>query len=560
MSVVVSLLSLQSYGEEPKSVGLEDMAKTLRGDVRLIAMGDSYCAPYFARVPVAALQTWPIPSISAIGGGAPMNTHLFRCIKKCNPVTLIQSSDDLGYAIERQTSESFFTLPLRGLQEIYTSDDFDDEGTNLLFKFELQLTGRGFLSSGVHGPFTQTGDNVQFRFLYRCPSNLSMQLEEIAFSDGSTESGVAQLRDGARPLWHLGEEPGTNARLAVEQQINALAADFPANNNINTTLTVGLSQTSSLAGTNQYFEPAGCIYYKQTEEGLPAEGLYYNHISDDSWSYSGFGSNAEGNDTHDKKFSIEQFTFWLDVTTLNRDQPTVFMWYLAPESLSYSTALERMTNMIDQANSAASLVGLTSVQHFIVISHLFSMSGGADEEQSRQYTINQQNAAFDLATMREGVSSASIFAATDQVLFIGSDASPWLLEHGFDSFEYGTNTIDLVSFSGGDLLDNSNVHPKNPEAGAFFSAILSEVIREAGCPADLSVDGIINVQDLLFLIEGWGSAGDSDLDGDGTTSINDLLIVIQSWGECWPVQAPFTTPAFRSTHCKPLIQPKDGRR
>ena len=350
ISTVVFLLSVQSHGEEPHSVGLENMAKTLRGDVRLIMMGDSYCAPFFARVPVAALRTWPIPSIFAIGGGAPVSSQLFECFDRCNPVSLIQSSDNLGYAIERQTSKSFFTLPLRGLREIYPSDDFDDEGTNLLFEFKLDLTGRNFLSDGVHGPFTQTGDNVQFRFLYRCPSNISMQLEEISFSDGSTESGVAQLRDGARPLWHLGEEPGTNTRLAVERQINALATDFPANNNINTTLTVGLSQTSSLAGTNMYFEPAGCIYYKQTEEGIPAKGLYYNHISDDSWSYSGFGSNAEGNGTHDKKFSLNQFTHWLDVTTLDRDQPTVFMWYLAPEARNYDSIFSLITNMIDRTS------------------------------------------------------------------------------------------------------------------------------------------------------------------------------------------------------------------
>ncbi len=213
------------------------------------------------------------------------------------------------------------------------------------------------------------------------------------------------------------------------------------------------------------------------------------------------------------------------------------MWYLAPEPLNYSTALEHMTNMIDQANNAASLVGLTSAKHLIVISHLFSMSGG--EEQSRQYTLNQQNAAFELATIREDVSSASIFAATDQVLFTGSNASTWLLEHGFDSFEYGTNTIDLVSFSDGDLLDNSNVHPKNPESAAFFSAILSEVIREAGCPADVSVDGYIDVHDLLVVIETWGQDGIGDINNDGTTNVHDLLSTVESWGECWPVQSPF---------------------
>jgi len=85
------------------------------------------------------------------------------------------------------------------------------------------------------------------------------------------------------------------------------------------------------------------------------------------------------------------------------------------------------------------------------------------------------------------------------------------------------------------------------------------VIREAGCPADLSVDGIINVHDLLVIIEGWDEAGESDLNGDGTTNIVDLLIVIQAWGECWPVQAPFNTPAFRRTHPTRIPLPRDSR-
>jgi hypothetical protein len=268
-------------------------------------------------------------------------------------------------------------------------------------------------------------------------------------------------------------------------------------------------------------------------------------MADDSWSYSGFGCDTAGSNTHDKKFSLEQFTYWLDVTTLDRNQTTVFMWYFAPEQLSFESSLEYLTNMITQTDEAAELVGLSSVQHLIVISHLFDMEG--EKEQARQYFLHQQNAAYEIASTRENVSAASIFEATDKILFSDSSAVPWLLEHGFDSFVFGSNELDLVTFSNGDLLAAANIHPKNEESAAFFTAILGDIIREAGCPADIKVDGMIDVLDLLLIIDGWGTTGASDINNDGTTDVNDIILLIGDWGECWPVQAPFNSPAFQST-------------
>jgi hypothetical protein len=547
ISVVVSLLSLQSHGGEPHSVGLENMAKTLRGDVRLISMGDSYCAPYFSRVPLAGLRVWPIPNITALGGGAAVNCHLIDCIKNCNPVALIQSSDSFGYTVERNTTNEFFGLPLRGIREIYTDDSFGitDPKSNRLFEFKIDYAGKSYLSDGVHGVFNENGDEIAIRLLYRCPSDISLQLEELAIFDNFQNVGTVQLRDGARKFWHLNEDPTFGTRQAVAKQINASGIDFPATNDSANLLRVYLEQTTLLVGTNKYFAPAGCMYYHRDENSQRKSGFYFNHLSDDSWSYSGFGSNEECEGTHDKVFSTQQFTHWLDVTTLDRNQPTVFMWYLAPESLNYSTALARMENMVNQANDAAALVGLTDFQHFIVISHLFNMS--SDDEQARVYFENQQNAAFDLASSTANVSSASIFAATDEMLFTGSSASPWLLYKGFDTFTFGSNEINLVDFSNGDLLDSGNVHPKNEESAAFFAAILGNIIRDAGCLADVSLDGYINSTDLLAVIGNIGAAYvEEDINQDGIVDIQDLLLVVDGWGECWPVQAPFNTSGFRT--------------
>ncbi len=554
-SLVIVLIATTTFAEEPNSVGLEQMARILRGDVRLIAMGDSYSSPFFARAPLSSLRVWPIEKISAISGGATYPSHTTVCTSQCNPVSQIQADDSLGYTIERNSESTYFSLPILGLQEIFTSSDFDDEGTDLLFKFQLSNTGRSLLSSGVHGPFTNYGDDLRFRFLYRCPTYLSQQVEQIKVLDNMEDAGIMQLRSGARPLWHLGENPNSGSRSAIQKQINAYATDFPANNDTGGPLSMRLEQIEPLVGTNQYFEPAGCVYYHVDNNGNREQGLYYSSIADGSWSYSGFGCDTEGEFPLDKKYSLEQLTHWLDVTTLDREQPTVFMWFFAPETIGYDSAISKMENMIDQSDTAASLVGLSSVKHIIVIGSLFNLT--EDIDLSKEYIQSQQQAAYDLATLRINVSAISLFAATDEVFLHGNDAIPWLLYHGFDNFQFGTNSINLIEDTNGYLFDAWGVHPASANSAAFFSSLLGEIIREAGCQADIVADGIINTADLLAVISHIGDEYvNEDVNGDGIVSVQDVLLVIDGWGDCWPVQAPYNTDTFRSkqSKCIPLAR------
>ena len=544
ISIATTILSTAVEIPEHSSVGLEHMAARLRGDVRFIAMGDSYCGPYFARLPLASLRVWPIPKIMGVGGGAATQGHISKCVTHCEPVSSAWANDSSGYRVERQSKLTYFTLPLRELREIYTDASFNDLGTDKLFEFKFFDYEEG-LNTGVHGSFIEPSDSLAFRFLFRCPSDIEMQLDEIKISDFETETGIINLKQGTRPYWHLGETPGNSFREAIPRQINASAFDYPANNDYNSLRRIFLSKTTPLAGTNKYFEPAGSIYYHLTDNGDRETGLYYSHISDNSWSYSGFGSDTDGSWYLDKQFSLEQFTHWLDVTTLDREQPTVFFWFFAPEPIGYDIAMERMTGMIEQAESAANLVGLTSIEHFIVIAPLFRLND--DIELSKNYIRHQQQVAFDLAESVSNVSAASLFAATDEVLFDGIGGVPWLLYHGFDHFEFGSNSINLIEGTNGDLFDQWVVHPGSPDAAAFFAAVLGEIIREAGCEADIIVDGYINTNDLLAVIARIGEEYvQEDINEDGIVDVLDILLVIDGWGECWPVQAPFNTPAFRS--------------
>jgi hypothetical protein len=56
-------------------------------------------------------------------------------------------------------------------------------------------------------------------------------------------------------------------------------------------------------------------------------------------------------------------------------------------------------------------------------------------------------------------------------------------------------------------------------------------------PADVNEDGVIDVNDLLTVVGGWGACPpsgpcDGDVTGDGLVDVNDLLAVVGAWGSC----------------------------
>ena len=69
-------------------------------------------------------------------------------------------------------------------------------------------------------------------------------------------------------------------------------------------------------------------------------------------------------------------------------------------------------------------------------------------------------------------------------------------------------------------------------------AASSPAIGSECCPADFTGDGMVNTEELLGVISGWGpcSGGPDecpmDIDGSGTVGVDDLLAVLTGWGMC----------------------------
>jgi hypothetical protein len=53
------------------------------------------------------------------------------------------------------------------------------------------------------------------------------------------------------------------------------------------------------------------------------------------------------------------------------------------------------------------------------------------------------------------------------------------------------------------------------------------------CVADINGDSMVNVNDLLEVVNQWGStSGSADINGDGIVNVSDLLEIVNSWGSC----------------------------
>ena len=52
------------------------------------------------------------------------------------------------------------------------------------------------------------------------------------------------------------------------------------------------------------------------------------------------------------------------------------------------------------------------------------------------------------------------------------------------------------------------------------------------CLSDIILDGIVDVNDVLILINNWGNSGIGDINYNGIVDVSDLLIVVGNWGEC----------------------------
>lgn len=87
-----------------------------------------------------------------------------------------------------------------------------------------------------------------------------------------------------------------------------------------------------------------------------------------------------------------------------------------------------------------------------------------------------------------------------------------------------------------DVDDDGSFTELTPDLDSFDRLIDLEVDMGAyefqgTCPADITGDGIVDVDDLLIVLGAWGTP-EGDITGDQNTDVDDLLLILSSWGPC----------------------------
>lgn len=529
---VVALAGAASAGAPP-IVNKELLDGVIDGDTRLLVMGDSFGLPRFDRVFTASLLVWPYANITAIGGGCHANGPS-KCIIAASPSETVSAAGT--YEVLRSTPETaYFALPVRNMEELYLDSDAMLAGAQgVMYGYRLNNTE---LALGEHGRVTNTGDELRYRPLYWSTPELDMLLADASLLDGNAPRAEVDLRFGARQHWSEGGDPSGGVGVAAKtSQINATAVDIPVMLDMGADPTARVAEGRTPAvGSDTYFDFAGGVMYRvDPATGERLAGTYFTSLADDSWSYFGFGSDQEATGPLTKVFSLEQLTSWLDVTTIDRDQTLVVIYYLALEGGSASLIKSEFEAMIDQTQAAADLVGISSVVHTLVIPHLHKIGNLSVAELIAQFGL-VRDVAYELASERPNVAAMSIFDATDEVLFDGSaQAKSWLLDHGYDHFSYGSYTVDLVNGPlGGNLLDAQQVHPANMHAAAFFSSVLADALTCIN--GDCNDDGSLNLLDFLCFQGAWeDQTAFGDCNGDGTYNVLDFICFQTAFAEGCP--------------------------
>ncbi len=102
----------------------------------------------------------------------------------------------------------------------------------------------------------------------------------------------------------------------------------------------------------------------------------------------------------------------------------------------------------------------------------------------------------------------------------------WLPMPGADDCFFGSS----MSLDGDVVAVGS---PREDIVGPWSGAVYVHQL-DAGCPADISGDVLVGVDDLLMVVSAWGpcSGCPEDIDGDGDVGADDILAVIADWGWC----------------------------
>ena len=462
----------------PISYNLRQIKAAMSPAPRLIFGGDSFVSFFDTRMSRQALYGWPIPTITAFNNG------MFRTATAGNnPIFEYTdgASAGAGALVDIETGainggSEYFNLPVHGLFESSFDADYSTGSSGLMLSWSTATEHR---TMPITWRPAEQGVRCMCRNLYYCPATIG----DLTSRDVNRRNPTATLidtvnfsTDARRFHWKAEGDPDAAERgTPLVGHINAIYPDVLLNNETganNLKLLVFrdtlLDGVGGAINTSDFLTLAGTVLYEVTAANAWVTGTYVQELGDNSWSYAGFGADAAASAGTAKQFSELQLRHWLDVTTLSLTQQPIFVFMLASESQASAAAVKTLADAIVTVfETSCTSIGLPKPWFLFILP--FSHSGATATE--HEY---MSQGVYNCARNRERVAFYSMYQDTGGIELSGSaTAQAWLAANQGNSFKYGNvvTPVDLVVTESGNLLDGTQLHPKNANSAAFFAAM-----------------------------------------------------------------------------------------
>lgn len=534
--------------EGPPHVNLHRVRILVEGDVRALWLGDSWSRmENISRLPFGALCVWPLPDITALAIDHNRGNGLSRSQDyTLGPGSLTEVGPENGWRVEvNNGAQAYFALPLDSLTYVV--------GTS-----GLVLTGEGFeagriQSLGINNARFRTTDHGEFsagaaafrgRALYYAPANTADVPPVLGLQDWwGTDRGRWRPAVASRPKWHLGADPDADPPAApTPSQINAAPFDITLQENLGSgpRLAIAEDPDEPFVGSDAFWAFAGAVIYRVDDTGARAPGYYHTGLSHNSWTFRGHGLDQPS--TGGKVFSDEQLLHWLDVTTIDRDQPAVVILHMDTEGRDRPTYEAQIRDILRRYRAAFAAIGAPAPRFLLIGSYMHNVFAADSIPESRTLIERLDSVYEELARAEPDCAFFSLYRATDGT-FLTSDqqggpgaqqaARDWLDSNGWSTITFGNAVYNLSSAEDGGLdgvLVNDGLHLGSTPAAAFYAKLLGDAIAAASCPADFNGDGTDDTRDVLDFLNAWiAGEPEADFNGDGVVDTRDVLDFLNAW-------------------------------